>query len=342
MEITKLHTINDYQLFLNEMYGAANAKREPDYIYSFLVRKVSFLSRAILRDGDYEKSFIQSLSWLFTLASKFDINLNEAFYRKFPDVCPYCLKSPCECVQTHKQPAGDLAAYAARHELNEKFLALQNNDTLNRRAIDKAVININDIYPSNSSVWKIFGSFYHFSRIFEELGETQEAYSAVIKNNDNISNLAEEIADVAAWIFSAWGIKCQKRSLGDVFKDYYLDGCPVCKKKICECDSYSGRSESMATEKDLQLIKGQLTELSALLVDKSSEINELVKSIDDAMQANTTLDAKRAVTQTDGFLKKTQSAIESGAATAENTAKITTALTSIIGFIDTIKNGWLN
>ncbi|BBJ65513.1 MULTISPECIES: hypothetical protein [Enterobacter] len=342
MEITKLQTINDYQLFLEQMYGNANESKDPDYIYSFLVRKVSFLSRAILRDGEFEKSFIQSLSWLFTLASKFDINLNEAFYKKFPDACPYCLKSTCECVQTHKQPAGNLAAYAARHELNEKFLSLQNTHTLNRRLIDKAVSNINDIYPSNGAVWKIFGSFYHFSRIFEELGETQEAYSAVIKNSGNISNLAEEIADVAAWIFSAWGIKCPKRSLGDAFKDYYLDGCPVCKKNICECESYSGRSESMATGKDLENIKSQLTELSTLLVDKSSEINELVKSIDDAMEANTTLDAKRAVTQADGFLKRTQSAIESGATTAENTAKIATALTTIIGFIDKIKDGWLN
>ncbi len=342
MEITKLHTINDYQTFLANMYSVANENKDPDYIYSFLVRKVSFLSRAILRDGEYEKSFIQSLSWLFTLASKFDINLNEAFYKKFPDACPYCLKSPCECVQTHKQPAGNLAAYAARHELNEKFLSLRNNNTLSRRAIDKAVTNINDIYPSNGSVWKIFGSFYHFSRIFEELGETQEAYSAVIKNSGNVSNLAEEIADVAAWIFSAWGIKCQNTSLGDAFKDYYLDGCPVCKKNICECDSYSGRTESMATDKDLEQIKKQLNELSLLLDDKASEISELVKSIEDAMQANTTLDAKRAVTQTDGFLKKTQSAIESGTVTAENTAKIATALTTIIGFIDKIKDGWLN
>lgn len=188
------------------------------------------------------------------------------------------------------------------------------------------------------NIWQ----FLPFFKDFEELGETQEAYSAVIKNSGNISNLAEEIADVAAWIFSAWGIKCPKRSLGDAFKDYYLDGCPVCKKNICECESYSGRSESMATGKDLENIKSQLTELSTLLVDKSSEINELVKSIDDAMEANTTLDAKRAVTQADGFLKRTQSAIESGATTAENTAKIATALTTIIGFIDKIKDGWLN
>ncbi|WP_338843506.1 hypothetical protein [Citrobacter europaeus] len=342
MEIKKIHTITDYQTFLEKMYGQVNQDKDADYIYSCLVRKVSFLSRAILRDGEYERSFVQSLSWLFSLATKFNVDLNTEFYKKFPDSCPYCLESPCECVQTHKQPARNLAAYAARHELREKFSALKNTNALEKRNIDRAVSVINEIYPSNGSVWKIFGSFYHFSRLFEELGETQEAYFAVNRETGNISNLAEEMSDVAAWLFSAWGIKCPNKSLGDALKDYYLDGCPVCHQLICECKSYSGRSDSIANNKDLSFIKNELQGLSTLLNEKSTEIDELIKSLDDAIVADTTLDAKRAVIQTDGFLKKTQEAIKESATTAENAAKITTSLGVVISFIDKIKDGWLN
>ena len=42
-----------------------------------------------------------AFAWLCSLANLLDIDLSEALYKKYSDVCSKCKKSPCECPADH-------------------------------------------------------------------------------------------------------------------------------------------------------------------------------------------------------------------------------------------------
>ena len=44
-----------------------------------------------------EEEFADVLAWLVSLANIVGVDVEEAAKRKYPDVCPYCGKNPCEC-----------------------------------------------------------------------------------------------------------------------------------------------------------------------------------------------------------------------------------------------------
>jgi NTP pyrophosphatase (non-canonical NTP hydrolase) len=40
-------------------------------------------------------------AWLCSIANLMDINVSEAFYKKYSGVCSKCKRSPCECPADH-------------------------------------------------------------------------------------------------------------------------------------------------------------------------------------------------------------------------------------------------
>ncbi|GGJ49078.1 hypothetical protein GCM10009085_48270 [Pseudomonas avellanae] len=50
-----------------------------------------------------------------------EIDLGEAFRKKFPKVCPYCLAQVCQCAETHRAPVNNLPVHAVRGELTAKY-----------------------------------------------------------------------------------------------------------------------------------------------------------------------------------------------------------------------------
>ena len=58
------------------------------------------LSAAILeREGTkaIEDEFADVFAWLCSLANLLDIDVSEAFYKKYTDACSKCEQSPCTC-----------------------------------------------------------------------------------------------------------------------------------------------------------------------------------------------------------------------------------------------------
>jgi len=322
---------------INEIYGEANKKRDFEYMYSYLCRNNSYLSRSVLRSGSSKLFFARSFSWLFAVANKLEIDLGDAFRKKFPRVCPYCLASTCQCAETHRAPVNNLAVHAVRSELSMKY-------TLEKRAtpelaLDKGVTIISAIYPANKAIWNAFGSFYHFSRLFEELGEVHEAYSNYRKTG-NIINLEEELADVTAWLLSAWGIHQNNASLSDCLIDYYMDNCPVCKKPSCVCQEYSDRSQMLSDKASLELVKAQIIELLTLDPGLNVEINDLVQSMDQAILTTSTVDAKQAVNSAKKILTGVEDAIHAADSVAARTSKVVSAIHSILASMDGLKSYW--
>jgi len=67
-------------------------------------------------------------------------------------------------------------------------------------------------------------------RTFDELEELGEA----IENKDSTLAIADEVADVFAWLCSLANLL--EIDVSEVFYKKYSDVCSKCKKSPCECD----------------------------------------------------------------------------------------------------------
>lgn len=331
MNITKAVSIRDFQDNLSFMYDDKNKERSVEYIYSYLSRNAAYLSRSVLREGKVEEFYIKTLSWLISLSNKLDIDLQDCLFKKFPDACPYCTAKPCECIQNHKKPSSPKPAYKIKETLDRLYGGMINAPSSRNKSIDSVVQMVNEIYPSNQAVWTIHGSFYHFTRIFEELGEIHEAYSTYIKDESRKVNLEEEIADFTAWFLSAWKIQNPQISLMERLRDYYISGCPVCKNEKCACGDYEDRQEAIVKLTDLEKIKNELIELQNLTNIKSVEFTDLIKSLDVAIETKSTTDAKRVLDQTKETLDNIEKSSSSIVGIGENAMKIAALIAKVSG-----------
>ncbi len=311
-------SISDFQSYIKNLYGNANKDRNIEYIYSYLTRNCSYLSRSILRSGDNKSFFIKSFSWLFALSEKLDINLEDSLRKKFPDVCPYCISSPCICAETSKKPPFYKAEWEIKRELEHKYLAITNRASEKHLLIDNAIISVNKIYPANRAVWAAYGSTYHFSRLFEEIGEIHEAYGAYVSGERTIANTMDELADVFAWLLSAWGIANKELPLSDAIIEYYYEGCPVCRSNPCKCNDYSSRVQALVRIEDLDEFKKLIVQVLALSPEKSAPLQEIADSLDKVKETKSTTEAKRVVAQGLEALNQAEKATSSTAAIASN------------------------
>lgn len=338
MNIKSAESIKNFQAKLNSLYQKSNKGREPEYIYAYLSRNSSYLSRSVLRDGDIEGLYIKTLSWLFAFASILDIDLEDAFLKKFPKVCPYCTAPTCTCVQSHKKPYDDTPAYKIKDKLLGHYHSVKAYNYSNKFDIDDAVEIIARIYPANKVVWSVHGSFYHFTRVYEELGEIHEAYTSFRKDATRKINVEEELADFTAWLLSAWGICMKGKSLKESLINYYINGCPVCHKEICDCGDYSDRKESIIDLDLLNSLRDEITKLNEESNNKFNEINELITSIDCALSTKSTSDAKRFLSQARATLDNVSSINGSVITIGENTGDVSEIINGIYSSIDRLNS----
>lgn len=330
-------TFSTFANKINEIYGDVNKSRDFEYIYSYLCRNNSYLSRSILRDGNSRIFFAKSFSWLFSTAGKLDIDLGDVFRKKYPRVCPYCITAPCQCNETHRAPVSNIPVHAVRYSLVNKYMIDMNSSA--ELSLEKAISRMAEIYPANKAIWKAFGSFYHFSRLFEELGEVHEAYSSYKKDGEKLK-LEEELSDVTAWLLSAWGIHHNSESLSDLLLDYYIDNCPVCKKSPCVCNEYSDRPQMLADKASLEQIKASIVDLVNLEPNLKVEIEDLLKSMDQAIDTVSTIDAKQAVGSAKRTLVKIEGAINKTGDLSERTGKVVSSIKTILAALESFKDYW--
>lgn len=290
----KPSSIKDFQDYLNSVYSEKNAGRDIEYLFSYLFRNISYLSRSTAGKKEHTSYYLKSISWLFAISSKLNINLENEFLKKFPGVCPYCITSPCSCMQTGKKPTSYVPEWKTQEELKNKYNTELNNSP--RLHIDQGVKKINDIYPANRHIWATVGPVFHFSRILEELGEIHEAYTGFCKDEQPIGNVAEELADVLAWLLSAWGILTTDK-LSDALITYYYKDCPVCHEKSCNCTDYASRGQRLVKIDELLEFKHQLEELIRIAPEKINEIETVKNSIDIVIENPSTTAAKRTLNQ---------------------------------------------
>ena len=91
--------IRKFQQMIKDMYFHRDSERGLEKTFLWFVEEVGELAEA-LRKGkreDMEEEFADVLAWLVSLANLADVDLEKAVLKKYPGVCPYCGKSPCEC-----------------------------------------------------------------------------------------------------------------------------------------------------------------------------------------------------------------------------------------------------
>jgi NTP pyrophosphatase (non-canonical NTP hydrolase) len=93
--------------------------------------------------------------------------------------------------------------------------------------IEKAQEMMRKIYLERDRARGVEGTL---KRTFDELGELKEA----IKSKETLIAIADEVADVFAWLCSLANLL--EIDVSDAFYKKYSDVCSKCKKSPCECD----------------------------------------------------------------------------------------------------------
>jgi NTP pyrophosphatase (non-canonical NTP hydrolase) len=93
--------------------------------------------------------------------------------------------------------------------------------------IEKAQEMMRKIYLERDRARGVEGTL---KRTFDELGELKEA----IKSKETLIAIADEVADVFAWLCSLANLL--EIDVSDAFYKKYCDVCSKCKKSPCECD----------------------------------------------------------------------------------------------------------
>lgn len=301
--------VNFFQTYIKDLYFAINSTRDFADLYGYLHRNIGYLGKSIEVDGDDQAKFILPISWLFSLANKLNINILEALIKKFPGVCPYCLESHCVCYRTNKKPFRPMSAYEIELAMIYKWDEVKYSHV--GFTLDRAVEFITDIYPYNEVVWKSARYHIHILKIHQEMTEIHEAYSNFKNDKKPISAVMDEIADVFAWILSAWAIKYPKDSLDKAFIDYYIDDCPVCKKAPCKCGPSDSRSATLPDFEKIEFVRDNINQFAPMFPDQKDEFSDLLKTFDSVLKSHNMPIAYATLTQTKEILERLRKTITS-------------------------------
>lgn len=322
--------VNMYQSYIKDLYATINEKRDFAGLYGYLHRNVGFLGKSIEADLNDQSKFILPISWLFSLATKLEINILEAFIKKFPGICPYCLESQCVCYRTNKKPQKPMSTYEIEMEIFYKWEEIKNSHA--DFNLDSAVRFISNIYPNNEVVWKAAGYQQHILKIHQEMTEIHEAHGNFLKDPELKSTVMDEVGDVFAWIISAWAIRYPNESMDKAFINYYRNDCPVCQKAPCECGLSDSRPATLPNFDKIETVRKNLEHLSQLFPDYQNRFESLLKSYTNVIKTQHQPVAMAALDETKTILEE----LRSTATTLDLDGKSAPLLISSLSIVNSI------
>lgn len=91
--------ISEFQTLMSEMYAHNDRRRGGKATMLWLVEEIGELAEAIRREEpkNIEEELADCFAWIGALANLYGVNLEEAFLKKYPGVCPTCRQNPCIC-----------------------------------------------------------------------------------------------------------------------------------------------------------------------------------------------------------------------------------------------------
>jgi NTP pyrophosphatase (non-canonical NTP hydrolase) len=91
--------VSEFQEMMRRLYFHRDSERGAKRTYDWLVDEVRELGDA-LQSSDkeaLEREFADVIAWLASLANVVNVDLEKAALNKYPNKCPKCEHSPCQC-----------------------------------------------------------------------------------------------------------------------------------------------------------------------------------------------------------------------------------------------------
>ena len=92
--------IEEAQEMMRKIYLERDRARGVEKTLKRTFEELEELQEAIENKGSAQAladEFADVFAWLCSLANLLEIDVSEAFYEKYSDVCSKCKKSPCDC-----------------------------------------------------------------------------------------------------------------------------------------------------------------------------------------------------------------------------------------------------
>lgn len=289
-------TIKEVQDRITSIYSKINKTcgHDQDFFFSYLTRTIASAFKQLKYNSDPSNKFVKAIAYLFGLAELYKMDIQDCFLKRFPNICPYCLTSPCQCLQTNKKSLLNISQRKYQDELfwkHEIFIQDINSKNITFD-FDYCVDSLHSIYPLNKLYWKIFrGPEFHINKCLEELGEIQETYSKCFTENYKFEyQVQDEICDLFAWILSAWRLSCPTLEITSYIVKFYKDGCPNCNQEVCNCVSRHNKSDMILEKNEIEVLYTLLDKL-----DKTTEVNNLLLQIKNSLASNSITEYKICV-----------------------------------------------
>lgn len=103
--------MKNFQKLMADIYLEKDKKRGLEKTVLWLVSEVGEVSELIAKNGNVKENnevkknlsleIADCLAWLFSVANLLEIDVEEAFLKKYPYKCPRCHAIPCKCQENN-------------------------------------------------------------------------------------------------------------------------------------------------------------------------------------------------------------------------------------------------
>jgi NTP pyrophosphatase (non-canonical NTP hydrolase) len=214
----KMGSLGDLQKFVAEVYAVPDDRLYS--IWDLLTQEQRFAMRALkgIRKGEKEKlklNLLIAVSWIMAIGNRLHIDLDEETWKRFPGLCSYCGKRPCECKKTKPTVR----------------LHIKGDDRLRPRSFAETQSMFDEIYPSRTRTLADAGV-----HLAEEVGEVSEAIHNYLGQHKErqFDDVKMEIADFISCVLAV--ANSADINFADSLAEIYSDNCHVCHKAPCVCN----------------------------------------------------------------------------------------------------------
>jgi len=210
--------LRDFQKKIYDIYGLPDDRHFS--VHDLLANQNRFSMRALkgIRKKDKRKvkvNLIIAFCWTLAIANRLHIDLGNAVWKRFPNLCSYCGKSPCQCKKI-------------RPKKRKKLKIISDGRPSNIREFQQM---FDKIYPAGKRT--VIDAGTHLA---EEAGETSEAISIYLGEHkkSQFKDIENELAD---WTSTMFGLaNSAKFNIDNELEKNFKNGCHVCKRTPCQCN----------------------------------------------------------------------------------------------------------
>jgi len=210
-------TINEYQKFVQEVYGLPNDRFFSSW--DMLTNVERFITKGLkgIRKEDKEKTKVNlliSFSWLTSMMNQFHIDLENEVWKRFPYLCSYCASCPCSCKKN-------------KVEKRQKVFIEENKRP---KTLEDFQNMFNKIYPSETRTLEHAG--IHLAEEIGEFAEAILAYRGGHKEED-FNNIPLEAADLSSCFMGVFN--SIRENMAKELSIMFSNNCHMCKNTPCIC-----------------------------------------------------------------------------------------------------------